>query len=67
EACLRRILTHAMLDSWRMVQSGWWRTLTSNLEITLAEGLRLDGVPADYVRSNCLPLKLVGSEASPIL
>ncbi|XP_058769489.1 cyclase-like protein 2 [Vicia villosa] len=35
-------------------------------EIILVEGLKLDGVPAGIYSLNCLPLRLVGSEASPI-
>lgn len=35
-------------------------------EIILVEGLKLDGVPAGLYSLNCLPLRLVGSEASPI-
>ncbi|XP_057423518.1 cyclase-like protein 2 [Lotus japonicus] len=35
-------------------------------EIILVEGLKLDDVPAGIYRVQCLPLRLVGSEASPI-
>ncbi|KAK7280340.1 hypothetical protein RJT34_25403 [Clitoria ternatea] len=35
-------------------------------EIILVEGLKLDDVPAGIYTLNCLPLRLVGSEASPI-
>ncbi|XP_027365999.1 cyclase-like protein 2 [Abrus precatorius] len=35
-------------------------------EIILVEGLKLDDVPAGIYSLNCLPLRLVGSEASPI-
>lgn len=35
-------------------------------EIILVEGLKLDDVPAGIYTINCLPLRLVGSEASPI-
>ncbi|KAL5069166.1 hypothetical protein RYX36_020053 [Vicia faba] len=35
-------------------------------EIILVEGLKLDGVPAGIYSLNCFPLRLVGSEASPI-
>ncbi|CAJ2630546.1 unnamed protein product [Trifolium pratense] len=35
-------------------------------EIILVEGLKLDGVPTGLYSLNCLPLRLVGSEASPI-
>lgn len=35
-------------------------------EIILVEGLKLDDVPAGIYSLNCLPLRLVHSEASPI-
>ncbi|KAF7811020.1 cyclase-like protein 2 [Senna tora] len=35
-------------------------------EIILVEGLKLDNVPEGLYMLNCLPLRLVGSEASPI-
>ncbi|XP_061368881.1 cyclase-like protein 2 [Gastrolobium bilobum] len=35
-------------------------------EIILVEGLKLDDVPAGIYSLHCLPLRLVGSEASPI-
>ncbi|KAI9128172.1 hypothetical protein K1719_001165 [Acacia pycnantha] len=35
-------------------------------EIILVEGLKLDDIPEGIYTLNCLPLRLVGSEASPI-
>ena len=35
-------------------------------EIILVEGLKLDDVPAGIYSLRCLPLRLAGSEASPI-
>ncbi|CAI8604033.1 unnamed protein product [Vicia faba] len=40
--------------------------LLKSREIIRVEGLKLDGVPAGIYSLNCLPLRLVGSEASPI-
>ncbi|XP_058769493.1 cyclase-like protein 2 [Vicia villosa] len=41
------------------------RVFLESREIIVVESLKLDGVPAGIYSLNCLPLRLVGSEASP--
>ena len=51
---------------WKLIDEQCTNKVQMHQEIILVEGLKLDGVPAGLYSLNCLPLRLVGSEASPI-
>jgi hypothetical protein len=51
---------------WKLIDDQCTNEGQMHQEIILVEGLKLDGVPAGLYSLNCLPLRLVGSEASPI-